>query len=48
MKILIMSWEYPPKNVGGLSNHVYFLSQSLKNLGHEVHVITCKDDTTSF
>lgn len=48
MKILIMSWEYPPKNVGGLSNHVYFLSQSLKNSGHEVHVITCKDETTSF
>lgn len=41
MKILMLSWEYPPKIVGGISNHVYFLSKSLKDLGHEVHVITC-------
>lgn len=43
MKILMLSWEYPPKNIGGLSNHVYFLSQSLKSLGHEVHIITCEE-----
>lgn len=41
MKILMLSCEYPPKNVGGLSNHVYFLSHALSKLGHEVHVITC-------
>lgn len=40
MKILMLSWEYPPKNVGGLSNHVYYLSHSLIKLGHEVHVLT--------
>jgi glycosyltransferase involved in cell wall biosynthesis len=44
MKILMLSWEYPPKSVGGLSNHVYYLSQSLNKLGHEVHVITCEEN----
>jgi glycogen synthase len=43
MKILMLSWEYPPKSVGGLSNHVFYLSKSLSALGHEVHVITCGD-----
>ncbi|MCY6371893.1 glycosyltransferase family 4 protein [Clostridium ganghwense] len=45
MRILMLSWEYPPKNVGGLSNHVYYLSHSLANKGHEVHVITCEEGT---
>lgn len=45
MKILMLSWEYPPKNVGGLSNHVYYLSHSLANMGHEVHVVTCEEGT---
>ncbi|WP_461206512.1 glycosyltransferase family 4 protein [Clostridium sp. DL1XJH146] len=41
MKILMLSWEYPPKNVGGLSNHVYYLAHQLAYKGNEVHVITC-------
>lgn len=41
----MLSWEYPPKNVGGLSTHVYNLSHELVNLGHEVHVITCEEGT---
>lgn len=45
MKILMLSWEYPPKNVGGLSNHVYHLSNELSKLGNEVHVITCEEGT---
>lgn len=45
MKILMLSWEYPPKNVGGLSTHVYNLSQALKGQGHEVHIITCEEGT---
>jgi glycogen synthase len=44
VRILMLSWEYPPKGVGGLSNHVYYLSQSLSKIGHEVHVITCEED----
>lgn len=43
MRILMLSWEYPPKSVGGLSNHVYNLSHALNALGHEIHVITCEE-----
>lgn len=43
MKILILSWEYPPKNIGGISNHVFFISKALVKLNHEVHIVTCKD-----
>lgn len=45
MRILMLAWEYPPKSVGGLSNHVYYLSQQLNNMGNEVHVITCGDES---
>lgn len=45
MKILMLSWEYPPKNVGGLSNHVYNLSHALSALGHKVYVVTCEEKT---
>lgn len=43
MKILMLSWEYPPKNIGGLSNHVHNLSKALTLLGHEIHVVTCEE-----
>ncbi|MDP4143708.1 MAG: glycosyltransferase [Bacillota bacterium] len=43
MRILMLSWEYPPKNIGGLSTHVYNLSHALSALDHEVHVITCEE-----
>ncbi|WP_097026371.1 glycosyltransferase family 4 protein [Clostridium peptidivorans] len=46
MKILMLSWEYPPNNIGGLSKHVYNLSQELSKLKHEVHVITCEEGTS--
>ncbi|MDF2881504.1 MAG: glycosyl transferase group 1 [Clostridiaceae bacterium] len=47
MKILMLSWEYPPKTVGGLSTHVYNLCQSLKDKGNEVHVITCEEENAA-
>ncbi|GGF93061.1 1,4-alpha-glucan branching protein domain-containing protein [Paenibacillus abyssi] len=40
LKVLMLSWEFPPMVVGGLSRHVYDLSQKLVLLGVEVHVIT--------
>lgn len=43
MRILMLSWEYPPKNIGGISAHIYYLSQEVSKLGHEVHVITCEE-----
>lgn len=36
----MLSWEYPPRIVGGISPHVYDLSQELVKLGVEVHVVT--------
>ncbi|MFC0188192.1 1,4-alpha-glucan branching protein domain-containing protein [Fictibacillus aquaticus] len=38
--ILMLSWEYPPMVVGGLSRHVYDLSRKLAEQGHNVYVIT--------
>ena len=40
MKILMLSWEYPPRVVGGISKVVYDLSHKLTDNGHEVTVIT--------
>lgn len=40
LRILMLSWEYPPLMVGGLSRHVYDLSRFLVKAGCEVHVIT--------
>ncbi len=40
MRILVLSWEYPPRVVGGLGRHVAALTRSLAAQGHEVHVVT--------
>ena len=40
MKIVMLTWEYPPRIIGGISRVVEGLSRSLVELGHEVHVIT--------
>ncbi|WP_017728329.1 1,4-alpha-glucan branching protein domain-containing protein [Halalkalibacterium ligniniphilum] len=42
--ILMLSWEYPPMMVGGLSRHVFDLSRMLVLEGHEVHVVTTSVD----
>ena len=39
----MLTWEYPPRIVGGISKVVYDLSQRLTKDGHEVHVITYLD-----
>jgi len=41
MRVLMLSWEYPPKIVGGIARHVEELSWALADLGVEVHVVTC-------
>jgi glycogen synthase len=42
VRIVMLSWEYPPKIVGGIARHVEELSWSLAKLpGVEVHVVTC-------
>ncbi len=40
MKILVLSWEYPPLSCGGLARHVEDLSQALSKRGHTIHVIS--------
>lgn len=40
MRIIMLSWEYPPRNVGGLARHVYHLAGALAKHGVDVHVIT--------
>jgi glycogen(starch) synthase len=40
VRILILSWEYPPRIVGGLGKHVHRLSLALAEAGHTVHVVT--------
>ncbi|MBN2168228.1 MAG: glycosyltransferase family 4 protein [Actinobacteria bacterium] len=49
MQALILSWEYPPRIIGGLGRHVYHLATSLADEGIKVHVVT-KDhpDTPSY
>jgi glycosyltransferase involved in cell wall biosynthesis len=40
LRILILSWEYPPYKIGGIAEHVYELSGALSRKGLEVHVVT--------
>jgi glycogen synthase len=40
MRVLILSWEYPPLIEGGLARHVRKLSEALVARGVEVHVLT--------
>jgi glycogen(starch) synthase len=40
LKILMISWEYPPRIVGGISRAVDGLSKALTKKGDEVHVVT--------
>ncbi len=38
---MMLSWEFPPRIIGGIAPHVYFLSKSLVKQGVKVHVVTC-------
>jgi glycogen synthase len=40
MKVLLLSWEYPPVMVGGLGRHVQALATTLVQEGHDVTVVT--------
>jgi glycosyltransferase involved in cell wall biosynthesis len=46
MRILMLSWEYPPRIVGGIARHVEELSVDLVKQGHEVHVVTANHPNT--
>jgi len=38
----MLSWEYPPKIVGGIARHVEEIAWALARRGEEVHVVTCE------
>src|ERR1700693_1723487 len=40
MRVLLISWEYPPVIEGGLGRHVRKLSEHLVREGVEVHALT--------
>ncbi|GIW01531.1 glycosyltransferase family 4 protein [Roseiflexus sp.] len=40
MRIVMLSWEYPPHMVGGLGRHVTDLTDALAQIGVEVHIVT--------
>ena len=46
MKILMLTWEYPPRVVGGIARVVYDLSHRLIKDGHEVTVVTYRECET--
>ena len=44
MRILHLSWEYPPQVYGGLGRHVHGLAQAQAAAGHDVTVLTSAAD----
>jgi glycosyltransferase involved in cell wall biosynthesis len=44
----MLTWEYPPRVVGGISKVVYDLSHRLIKDGHQVTVVTYRDGDTSY
>lgn len=41
MRVLMLSWEYPPVVIGGLARHVHALARHLALQGHDV-VVLCR------
>ncbi len=41
LSVMMFTWEYPPRVIGGISPHVFFLSNSLAESGVKVYVVTC-------
>lgn len=48
LHVLMLTWEYPPRIIGGLSRHVYDLSIHLAKIGVKVSIITCEAPNTPF
>ena len=41
LSVLMLTWEFPPRIIGGISSHVYGLSTALAKRNITVHVVTC-------
>ena len=48
MKVLMLSWEYPPRVVGGIARVVKELSEKLQLEGQDVTVVTYKEGDTQY
>ena len=48
MKILMLTWEYPPRVVGGIARVVNDLSKRLIKDGHEVTVVTYREGNAPY
>jgi glycogen synthase len=46
MRVLMLSWEYPPVVVGGLGRHAHALATALAAAGHEVVVLARRPTST--
>ncbi len=44
LRVLMLSWEYPPKVIGGLGRHVSALSQALTSQEVEVYVVASANE----
>ena len=41
LSVMMLTWEFPPRIIGVISPHVYYLSKSLAKNGVKVYVVTC-------
>ncbi|HVP93067.1 MAG TPA: glycosyltransferase family 4 protein [Acidobacteriota bacterium] len=41
LTVMMLTWEFPPRIIGGISPHVYYLSKSLTQNDVKVYVVTC-------
>ena len=48
MHILLLSWEYPPKRLGNIADHVSTLAHELVRRGHEVELVVLDDVKPGF
>jgi len=37
----MLSWEFPPRTVGGIAAHLFYLSRELVKLGVDTYIVTC-------
>lgn len=41
LRVLMLSWEYPPRVIGGLATHVKHITDGLREIGVEIILLTC-------
>lgn len=46
VRILMLSWEYPPRSIGGLARHVEDLSLAIAETNNDIHVVTVGAEDT--